>query len=306
MRNVAPFITRLLLLGICLAALLGKVARGQELFIGDYSSKSVGAYNASNGLPVAGFTDPSGFKNPQGVAVSGTILYVADETGSSIGEYNAITGAPINANFITGLSGPTALAVSGSSLDVLYSFNSGFESFNATTGAYINSVFGGDPNGLVTSGSNVYVSFYDGGVSEYNAQTLVSVAPNLIPSSSLRNPYGLAISGTILYVASQYASEVGEFSAVTGATINADLINVTNVQQLAISGNDLYTTNSLNNVVGDYDVTTGSAVSGFTSSAGIPTSFATLAIPEPGVWEMTLAGLVLAFAAQWWRRRSEG
>jgi hypothetical protein len=130
----------------------------------------------------------SDFQLANGLAVSadGGRLYVADSFAGTIGEYDASTGAPINPALVTGLDYPTVVAVSGSKL------------FVVTLGDFL--------------------------VGTVGAYALDGTPINRSLISGLDSPTDIAEFDGKLYIANSGAGKVGEFDAVTGATINDDLI----------------------------------------------------------------------------------
>ena len=247
-----------------------------ETFNDTTGEDGVGEYNATTGATInASFI--SGI-NAVGLAISGGDLYVADGVGT-VGEYDATTGDAIHASLITGLNGPVSLALSGSDLYVGCSEESGSDpgvgEYNATTGAAINAsllgitVPGIDPRGLAISGSNLFVANWVGSqgnnkVGEYNATTGATINASFI--TGLNTPYGLALSGTGLYVANEGSWSLGEYSETTGTAINTSLISYPGGQ------------------------------------LDFPTSIAISPVPEPGTWALIAGGLGLLGGIQRFRR----
>jgi len=109
--------------------------------------------------------------------------------------------------------------------------------------------------------AQLYVSNQGNTVSEYNATTGGAIKPSFITGLSI--PFGLAVSGNALFVASDDGNgsgTVGEYNATTGAAINANLVTGLDIPNgLAVSGNDLFVTNG-GSTVGEYNATTGAAI----------------------------------------------
>ena len=118
---------------------------GSDLFVTDYSTGTIGQYDATTGAAVH-VSLVSGLDLPGTIAISGSNLFVYDRTnGGRIGEYTT-SGATVNADLISGLnSGPDGVAVSGSDLYVT-NFNAG------TIGKY---TLGATP-GTITSSIPAY------------------------------------------------------------------------------------------------------------------------------------------------------
>jgi streptogramin lyase len=81
------------------------------------------------------------------------------------------------------------------------------------------------------------------------------VNPSLVTGLSL--PYGITVSpdGADLFVANFSSNSIGEYDALTGATINAALVTGLNQPTgLAISGSHLYIANSGDGTIGQYNL----------------------------------------------------
>ena len=161
---------------------------------------------------------------PTGISQSGPI-YVANQGGIAQGEspYPFITSTVMKA--------PYALAVNG---NVLYVTNNSQNSnghfyistYAAGNGAllvpYFIEIATGGLYGLALSKDNtiLYVSVYSGnapGVYTYNATTGAQIQQ---PFVSVNEPWGIAIEGNKLYVASYQDSVIYEFDATTGARLS--------------------------------------------------------------------------------------
>ena len=198
---------------------------GNNLYVAD-NSGNVGVFNATTGASL--FSIPIGSVTtygPQGVAVLGNNLFVS-ANNNTVGLYDATTGALINSSFITsGLSDPRGIVSSGNNLFVCNWLSGTVGQYNATSGASINNNFISGlwaPSDLAISGSTLFVSV-ENNVAAYNITTggLISssfVSGNLGPAS------GLAVSLNSLFVASQAFDTIGEYDAVSGATVNSSLV----------------------------------------------------------------------------------
>ncbi len=75
-------------------------------------------------------------------------------------------------------------------------------------------------------------------------------------------PFGLAVSGSNLFVVNAVAGTIGEYNASTGTAINASLVSGLNFPNgLAVSGSDLFVANFNAGAVGEYSAVTGTAIS---------------------------------------------
>jgi hypothetical protein len=84
---------------------------GNTLFVANFGSGTVGAYDATTGAPINASLI-TGLNRPVGLALLSNNLFVVNQASNgTVGKYNATTGAAINANFITGLITPVGLAV---------------------------------------------------------------------------------------------------------------------------------------------------------------------------------------------------
>ncbi|HTD15774.1 MAG TPA: hypothetical protein VK673_11370 [Chthoniobacterales bacterium] len=161
---------------------------------------------------------------PGGMALSGTNLYVANQEGSIAKGGDLYF---INSN----VTSPYALAVNGL-LNVLYVTNNAQNSngdfyistYTADTGALINANFiqiqTGGLYGLALRGNVLYVSVFSGsapGVYTYKADTGELIKG---PFVSVNEPWGIAIGGKTLYVASYQNSVIYEYNATTGAQLS--------------------------------------------------------------------------------------
>jgi len=250
---------------------------GNSLYAMSQSSSKITEFNGITGATISGFTSPSGFYDPAGMAVWNGDLYVAALSTSNneakIYILNAATGSEISSLAVP--NSPTSLegmAVSGSNLYIVASGNQYLNEFEIYT---------------------------------LNVSTITPIAGFTSPSS-LDAPQGIAVSGSCLYVAESGNNTIDEFNAFTGATIISELVTgLDGPRGLAILGNDLFVGNVENDTIGEYDATDGSPVVGFTSPSGVsnPGYLVASPIPEPSTWVMLAAGVgsLLVFRR---RRRS--
>jgi WD40 repeat protein len=100
-----------------------------------------------------------------------------------------------------------------------------------------------------------------GVVSKYNATTGEVINENFI--TGLDAPWGLALSGNILFVTNADSGTVGKYDATTGGAINAGFITgLDEPLPVAVSGNSLFVsyTSGYGSAVGEYDATTGAVI----------------------------------------------
>ena len=98
-----------------LAAASLPTARGQNIFVTNFSSGTIAEYTTSGTAVNASLV--SGLDHPFGLALSGSDLFVTNEGDSpgagTIGEYTT-SGGTVNASLVSGLDNPYGIAVSGS------------------------------------------------------------------------------------------------------------------------------------------------------------------------------------------------
>jgi hypothetical protein len=203
----------------------GIALAGNDLYVVNNGSSSIGEYNATTGATInASLVPDTGMSlgGPRGIAVFGGHLFVTNSVG--IAEYDATTGATINSSFVSGLTDPRYIAISGGNLWVTTArFGGTIGEYDATTGAAINasliSVQG--PQGIVVSGNNLWVANNVNYIGEYNSSTGAPINASLV--SGLDFPTGLALSNGDLYVFNHNTSILGKYDATTGAAINPSL-----------------------------------------------------------------------------------
>jgi len=196
---------------------------GNNLYVAD-NSGNVGAYNATTGASLFSISIGSGL-TPQGIAISGNNLFVS-ANNNTVGLYDATTGALINSNFITsGLSDPRGIVSSGNNLFVCNYSSGTVGQYNATSGASINNNFISvlwAPSDLAIYDNTLFVSV-ENNVAAYNITTGSLISSSFV-SGNLGLASGLAVSGNSLFVAAQSLNTIGEYDAVSGATVNSSLV----------------------------------------------------------------------------------
>jgi hypothetical protein len=198
---------------------------GNNLYVAD-NSGNVGAYNATTGASLFSISigSAAGLAT-QGIAISGNNLFVS-ANNNTVGLYDATTGALINSNFITsGLSDPRGIVSSGNNLFVCNYSSGTVGQYNATSGASINNNFISGlwaPSDLAIYDNTLFVSV-ENNVAAYNITTGSLISSSFV-SGNLGPASGLAVSGNSLFVASQSLNTIGEYDAVSGATVNSSLV----------------------------------------------------------------------------------
>jgi hypothetical protein len=185
-------------------------------------------------------------------------LYVVNSGNNTVGVYG-LDGSTVNASLISsGLNDPETIAFSGTNLFVV---NGGGDD-NAVgeytiSGATVNaSLISDGPAGSgVISGTNLFITI-NNGIGEYTTSG-ATINPSLI--TGFDSDYGIAISGTNLFISDFYDGTVGEYTT-SGATINASLISgLYYPVGVTISGTNLFVANLLGGTVGEY-TTSGATV----------------------------------------------
>jgi 6-phosphogluconolactonase (cycloisomerase 2 family) len=309
---------------IILSSCIAGTARGQDIFIsGGGDEPFIGKYSVSDGTvtsSTASFISTTGLNAPDSILVSGTSLYVANFGDSTVGVYDVDTGAGNSSLVTSQIYEPYGMAVSGTSLYVA-NFEyaaSNVNVYNATTGTLghyelINGL--SNPAGLLISGSIsgsdgpvLYVANASGGsVGAYDLDNGDQVVSFTLAATT---PYGLAVSGTNLFVTLQSSDKVAEYNAATGVLENGSFITgLDSPEGLAIDGNDLFVVNGTSTApggagtVGEYDISSGTAE---TLNASLitglfePSGIAIEDVPEPS--DLALPALGLALLLLWFRR----
>jgi hypothetical protein len=135
-------------------------------------------------------------------------------------------------------------------------YQAGTISKYSLTGAVINDPLVADtgvgPYSIALSGNNIFVANYDAGT--VGVYTVGGVAVNTSLISGLLNPTSVTVSGGSIYVvsgtANGNATVVGKYTTA-GATQNAALLTLSDMESVAVSGTDLYVTRD-SGIVGKY------------------------------------------------------
>jgi hypothetical protein len=91
-----------------------------------------------------------------------------------------------------------------------------------------------------TARGDIFVSSFDGRVGAYTNSGGVVNASLL---SGLSVPYGIAVSGSDMYIAENGKQRIGKYT-ISGTTINASLINFVDPIGLTLFGSNLYVANT--------------------------------------------------------------
>lgn len=230
---------------------------GDILYVPNFDATTdqdvVATYNAKTGalIKLNFFAYPVGANYlPRGMALSGNNLYVVNAGENSIALIDVTTGAG-NPNFIPSggvnpLGSPYALAIKG---NVLYVTNNSLNSnsdvyiseYDATTGKQINGNFiqvaTGGLDGLAVKDNHLFVSIYNGNpprVAEYNATTGALINNSFVTTTTVGEPWGIAVVGNTLFVASYNDEMIYEFNATTGAQLSQSITLTTEPAGIAI------------------------------------------------------------------------
>ena len=310
----------LLVAGI-LAFTLPNLAPASIVYISNRSDNMVGAYDAATGVPVAGWTSPTGLNSPTALAISGNSLYVGNSGIGTVGKYDATTGAAIAGWVSPSMGNPAAITLSGSYLYIAkYVFspfplaNAEVAKYDTTTGAAVGvpltiSLTNGASAvyGIGLSGNNLFIN--DGsGVKKYDATTGAPAIGWNPPSGMVWGSGDLPISGNELFFSSpSFSAPLKKIDMTTGAAISgwtSPSFGGFVFGALAVSDNHLYVaTGNGSSTVGQYDATTGAPISGWTSPSGLNNSsgIAISNVPEPASIGLLAAGAILLAT----RRRRE-
>jgi DNA-binding beta-propeller fold protein YncE len=221
-------VTRLVVAGICVAALTASVSA---------CASSPAPARASTDRATFGSIDGPGweFSYPDAVDVAGNRVWVGNFSGS-VTEVNAATGALIRV--ISGgrydLYEPSAITTRGNTVWIANSYFNGdgtnttsVTEINATTGALIRVITARRyqldwPTGIATTGDRVWVA-NGASVTEVNATTGALIRVITARRYQLNGLVGIAATGKTVWVANSGGNDqtVTEISATTGALIRA-------------------------------------------------------------------------------------
>jgi hypothetical protein len=143
-----------------------------------------------------------------------------------------------------------------------------------TSGSLVNPslIAGRDTTAIGISGDELFVSGY-GPPSTFNNNEIGTFSTTGVPLtvpliSKLDGAFGIAISGSDLFVANYGGKYIGEYTT-SGATINASLISLYAPIGIAVSGDDLFVVNRGTDSVGEY-TTSGATVNATLFSVSDP------------------------------------
>jgi hypothetical protein len=296
------------LLGLLLAS---SEARADTIFVANEQAGTIGEYTTAGATLNAALI--TGLGHPIALAVSGSDLFVVSVDVNGIGTIGKYTtsGATVNAALITGLNFPEGIAVSGSNLFVVNNFPANpvmpFGSIGeyTTSGATVNAALIPNaplsPVGIAVSGSNLFVTqnclsmasclpIVGGTIGEYT--TSGATVNTALISSGLSDSFGIAVSGSNLFVTNFGGSTIGEYTT-SGATVNVPLISGLSAPiGIAVDGSDLFVVNSGANTVGEYTTSGATVNAALITGLDRPEAIAISPVPEPS--SLTFFGLMLA------------
>ena len=189
----------------------GVTTDGTYIYVADYSNQEIrkvsiatGVVTTLAGSTTSGSADGIGsvarFYNPSGITTDGTNLYVADMSNNEIRKVVIATGA------VTTFAGSTT---------------AGSDDGTGTTARFCN------PSGIATDGTNLYVADYGnneirqivvatGAVTTLAGSTTVGSLDGTGIAAQFKNPYGLTMDGTGLYVTDYGNNEIRQVVVPTG------------------------------------------------------------------------------------------
>ena len=147
------------------------------------------------------------------------------------------------------------------------------------------------------SGSQIFVTNDNGPVATIGEYSTSGATMNASLVSGLSAAYGIAVSGSDMFVTNINNGTIGEYTT-SGATVNASLISGLNFPQcIAVSGSDLFVTNCISGTIGEYTTSgatvNASLVSGLNTPFGIAASGSDLFVENEGgatIAEYTTSG----------------
>ena len=203
---------------------------GSDLFVLNTGTGTIDEYTTTGAVVETSLV--TGLSGARGIAVSGSALFVTDAVNGRIEEFNT-SGSLLKANFITGLGTPEDIAISGSDLFVT-DWTNDCVAMYTTGGALLNADLVSpddlaNPVGvtLTVSGSDLFVTSvnYPYSVGEfqvsYTTDTVSVLNADLI--TGLSNPWGVAVSGSDLFVSNTSAGTIGEYTT-SGTKVNSSVI----------------------------------------------------------------------------------
>jgi hypothetical protein len=311
-----PFFARILAVVIALLWAAPSALRAQTLYVADFDTSKISAFNATTGNAISTFSSPGGLNYPTGLAIWGDILYIGNDGSNpnTVEAYDLDTGTPLPGfSTITGVNDPVALAVSGTGLYVVSLGSNTITEYNTATGAksatFSNPPGLSEPTGIAISGTDIYVTNEGSNtVSEYSAFNGAPVTGFVSPTG-LSIPEAIAVSGTDMYIAQDADghNSVNEYNTTNGSLISAFVSpSVDEPADLLISGTDLYISNTGDDTVGEYSLLTGAPADGFSTITSVlgPEGLALEAqpIPEPATWTVFAVGIALLEGMRRFRR----
>ena len=215
----------------------------------------------TSAVTAAGSTATGPF--PTGVAVSGTKAYVVSYNSSLLEVFDVSSPASpvLRGSVGLGLQQPTGVAVSGTIAYVISTRSNTLQTFDVSNPASptrLGSVSTGSfPSSMAVSGTTVYV--VNRGGSSHSLQVFDAsnpASPTLRGTASTDSPFGVAVSGTTVYVASAGSLSLQVFDASNPAspTLRGSVGTYGAPVSVAVSGTTAYVANASTDVLQAFNV----------------------------------------------------
>lgn len=281
---------------------------------GTVGSGTIGEYALSGAKVKSALI--TGLSGPQGIAISGSYLFVANYLTNTIGEYT-LTGDTVNAALITGLNGlngPRGIAVSGSDVFVAnysngtigkYTVDSASGTLMSANASFISGLGTDGPVDVAVVGSDLFVTNQETYViGKYDTATGASALPmNSSLVAGLREPFGIATSGSTLFIGSGVDTDqntIGEYTT-TGTPVAGKvplLAGLHDPSLFAVYGPNIFVVDSAG-TIGKYPLSGASGNASFIKGLGGPWGIAisnpTLVVQQPAGTPLISGASTVAF-----------
>ncbi len=268
-----------------LFAISGQPGARAQVFVGDANGGPgiVNDYTLSGSAIDTPFVVP-GYNGVDDITISGSLLFTIDSYDGRVASFNVITGTTVNSNLITiARFGTTGIAAGN---NMIYVADGGMlTAYSETaTPTVVWSDSGIGAVKAVVSGTDLYVLSNTSGnnngnsISKYNALTGSFEAGPL--ANNLYDTFGLAISGSNLYVSSYGGGTIGEYTT-SGSVVSGSLVTGTpdGSKGMAVNNNILYV--AAISEVNMYNATTGGYLGTFSKGMSQANSVAIVSDVSP-------------------------